>query len=261
MTTKEKIVQYLEFKGLGKRDFYRTTGFSNGFLDSGKHIGSDNLKIIIDNYSDLSLDWLVLDTGEMIKTKNAEISDLLKGSQKESQNIDKTKNAKNVTLLEGKQNTFPYQVNPYLLKTDSKKDTQVIPLYNMEASAGLVQLLDNHNNQKPTDYISIPNLPNCDGALFVTGDSMYPLLKSGDIIAYKQIQDFENDIFWGEMYLISVDVGGEELVTVKYVQKSEKEGYIKLVSQNKNHQDKDVKISKIRALAIVKASIRYNMMT
>lgn len=151
--------------------------------------------------------------------------------------------------------------NAFLLKTDSTKEHQVIPLYNMKASAGLVQLLDNMKNQAPIDFISIPNLPNCDGALFVTGDSMYPLLKSGDIIVYKQIEDIENDIFWGEMYLISVDVGGEELVTIKYVQKSEKEGYIKLVSQNKHHQDKDVKISKIRAMAIIKASIRYNSMS
>ncbi|MBL7868848.1 MAG: S24 family peptidase [Flavobacterium lindanitolerans] len=205
-------------------------------------------------FVNINPDWLLNGKGEMYRNQN-------------------TKYAENVTIENGNgngnengtkpnmQKKLPYQVNPYILRTDSKKENQIIPLYNMEASAGLVQLLDNHSDQKPIDFISIPNLPNCDGALFVTGDSMYPLLKSGDIIAYKQVKDIENDIFWGEMYLISIDVGDEELVTVKYVQKSEKDGHIKLVSQNKNHQDKDVKISKIRALALVKASIRYNMMT
>lgn len=67
MTTKEKIIQYLETKGVSKRDFYKKTGLSNGFLDSGKHIGSDNLRVIVDNYPDLNLEWLVMDKGEMIK--------------------------------------------------------------------------------------------------------------------------------------------------------------------------------------------------
>lgn len=66
MTTKEKMLQYLDTKGISKGDFYKKTGFSNGFLTAGKHIGSDNLKIIIDNYPDLSLEWLVMDKGDMI---------------------------------------------------------------------------------------------------------------------------------------------------------------------------------------------------
>lgn len=66
MTTKEKVLQYLDVKGISKGDFYKKTGFSNGFLTAGKHIGSDNLKIIIDNYPDLSLEWLVMDKGDMI---------------------------------------------------------------------------------------------------------------------------------------------------------------------------------------------------
>ena len=50
---------------------------------------------------------------------------------------------------------------------------------------------------------------------------MYPLLKSGDIVLYKQLNDI-NDIFWGDMYLLSIDIDGEEYVTVKYIQKSER---------------------------------------
>ncbi len=107
------------------------------------------------------------------------------------------------------------------------------------------------------DYIHIPNLPRCDGAIYVVGDSMYPLLKSGDIVLYKQIGDV-NDIFWGDMYLLSIDIDGEEYVTVKYIQKSEKPGCVKLVSQNPHHADKDIEIGRIRALAFVKASIRMN---
>jgi len=149
----------------------------------------------------------------------------------------------------------------FILRTDKRLDKQVIPLYNLEASAGLVDLFQHYNEKIPIDFISIPNLPKCDGAIFITGDSMYPLLKSGDIVMYKQIYNIQEGIFWGEMYLISVQLDDEEYISVKYIQKSDKgEDYIKMVSQNGNHQSKDIHKDRIRALAMIKASVRINAM-
>ena len=88
---------------------------------------------------------------------------------------------------------------------------------------------------------------------------MYPLLKSGDIVLYKQLHDIR-DIFWGDMYLLSVEIDGEEYITVKYVRQSEREGFVRLVSENPLHADKEVEIDRIRAIALVKASIRMNAM-
>jgi phage repressor protein C with HTH and peptisase S24 domain len=137
---------------------------------------------------------------------------------------------------------------------------QQVPLYSLEATAGIAQLFrDNHPTK---EFISIPNLPKCDGALYINGDSMYPLLKSGDIVMYKQINDIANCIFvWGEMYLISFHSDGDDYSTVKYIQKSEEgKDHIKLVSQNHNHQPIDIPRTSIRALALIKASIRINTM-
>lgn len=145
----------------------------------------------------------------------------------------------------------------FLNRTDNTVPLQSVPLYNIEGTAGLVPLFLDSSIRKPVDYIHIPNLPKCDGAIYVVGDSMYPLLKSGDIVLYKQVNDI-SDIFWGDMYLLSIDIDGEEYITVKYIQKSERSGYVRLVSQNTHHAEKDVEISRIRALAFVKASIRMN---
>lgn len=142
-------------------------------------------------------------------------------------------------------------------RTDNSLPLQSVPLYSVEGTAGLVPLFTDREQNKPVNYIHIPNLPKCDGAIYVVGDSMYPLLKSGDIVLYKQLSDL-GDIFWGDMYLLSIDIDGEEYITVKYIQKSEREGFVKLVSQNPHHADKDVELSKIRAIAFVKASIRMN---
>ena len=103
-------------------------------------------------------------------------------------------------------------------RTDTTIPNQSVPLYDMEAAAGLVPLFNDQSSVKPVDYIHIPNLPKCDGAIYIVGDSMYPLLKSGDIVLYKQMNDF-GSIFWGDMYLLSIDIEGEEYITVKYIKK------------------------------------------
>ena len=161
----------------------------------------------------------------------------------------------------GKGNMFNAEpdLTAYRLRTDNSLPLQSVPLYSIEGTAGLVPLFTDQAQAKPVNFIHIPNLPKCDGAVYVAGDSMYPLLKSGDIVLYKQLHDIR-DIFWGDMYLLSVEIDGEEYITVKYVRQSEREGFVRLVSENPLHADKEVEIDRIRAIALVKASIRMNAM-
>ena len=158
---------------------------------------------------------------------------------------------------EGKMFNSEPDLTPFNLRTDRSLPLQSVPLYSIEGTAGLVPLFEQQKEVEPINYINIPNLPKCDGAIYVVGDSMYPLLKSGDIILYKQLNDVR-DVFWGDMYLLSIDMEGEEYITVKYVQKSEHEGYIRLVSQNQHHADKEIEMNRIRAIALIKASIRMH---
>lgn len=141
---------------------------------------------------------------------------------------------------------------------DLKKiEKQIIPVYDLEASAGLVSLFKNPSNFAPVDYLMIPNLGKVDGGIFAFGDSMYPLIKSGDIPIYRQLNDIKYSTIWGETYILSFDLEGEEYIVIKYVQKSELAGHIKLVSQNQHHQPMDISIERINAFAQVKASVRY----
>lgn len=140
-----------------------------------------------------------------------------------------------------------------------EEDGNVI-LYDVEAAANLKHLFDN-KDENILGMIHIPNIPKCDGAVYVKGDSMYPLLKSGDIVAYKEIPLDMQHIFFGEMYLVSIDMDGDEYLTVKYVNHSDKgDDWIKLVSYNQYHQPKDFPLSSVKAMAIIKLSIRMNTM-
>lgn len=173
---------------------------------------------------------------------------------------------KSMDWLTGRDSIKEDSINESLKVYNAKKtkdaivEIQEVPFYDLEATAGLQELFDSGKPHKVLDTIKIPNLPRCDGAISVTGDSMYPLLKSGDIILYKETS--VDNIFYGEMYLVSVKQGDwEEYITVKFVQKSEKgDDFVKLVSQNQHHQPKDIKIGHISAIAMIKASIRYNTM-
>ena len=114
-------------------------------------------------------------------------------------------------LETGKGNMFNAEpdLTAYMHRTDNSLPLQSVPLYSIEGTAGLVPLFTDQAQSKPVNFIHIPNLPKCDGAIYIVGDSMYPLLKSGDIVLYKQLRDI-NDIFWGDMYLLSIDIDGEE---------------------------------------------------
>ncbi len=81
MTTKERIRHFLKEKNISERRFYKETSFSNGFLTSGKHIGTDKAEIIIEKYTDLSLYWLITGKGEMLKTEQNEPSSSVQNSK------------------------------------------------------------------------------------------------------------------------------------------------------------------------------------
>lgn len=241
----DRILQLIEFKGINKSRFYKETGLSNGFLDKVKDIGASKIEDILNTYDDINPEWLLTGKGYMIKPLHEPFE--IKEASKESSDDYKK-------IFSGQTKS------EYLLRTDIRRQEQLVPLFNLEAAAGLVQLFQN-DQTTPIDYISIPNLPKCDGAIYVVGDSMYPLLKSGDIVMYKQVQDITNSIFWGEMYILHIDIDGDAFTTVKYVHKSDVgPDYIKLVSQNQYHSPKDINIRHVKAAALVKASIRINSM-
>lgn len=74
MGAKANMLIYLEKNKLKKSDFYLKTGLSNGFLDKNENISSQNLEIIISEYSDLSLEWLVTGRGQMLKESSSKKS-------------------------------------------------------------------------------------------------------------------------------------------------------------------------------------------
>lgn len=227
MEANERILQFIGYKNISVNAFEKSIGKSTNYVRNSKSFTSNVLASIMETYPELSIEWLITGNGEMLKASNSE-------DNQEMRILHRPKSIEKVV------------------------DEQFVTLYDVDAAANLKTLFDN-KDQHVLGKIKIPNMPKCDGAVYVKGDSMYPLLKSGDIIIYKEIKDFQNVIF-GEMYLVSMDIEGDEYLAVKYVNKSDYDGCIKLVSYNTYHQPKDVNKRDIRAMALVKVSIRMNTM-
>ena len=62
-------------------------------------------------------------------------------------------------------NADPAVVKAFSLKTDNSLPMQSVPLYSIEGTAGLVPLFADRMSVEPVNFIHIPNLPKCDGAI------------------------------------------------------------------------------------------------
>lgn len=69
---RDRIVKYLDFKGISKYKFYQDTGLSNGFLDKSGGISVNSYEKICSAYPDLDVEWLRTGRGGMLKTHQPE---------------------------------------------------------------------------------------------------------------------------------------------------------------------------------------------
>lgn len=225
MSIKQRIVDYCRKNGISIRQFEIQCNMSNGYVSSMRNgMGARKLENVLKAFPDLNRDWLLYGEGEMLR---------------KPQNVRAD--------------------HTFQLRTDRSINDQDIPLYEISATAGLVNIF-NDVQLIPVDYLRVPNLPPVDGAVYVRGDSMFPLLKSGDIIIFKKMELSPNGILWGQIYLLSYTIGGDTFTVVKYVKKSSKEGYIQLVSENSFYDPAEIPIESITAVALVKASITFHTM-
>jgi phage repressor protein C with HTH and peptisase S24 domain len=241
----DRVFQYIDFNGINKSELERKTGISNGYLakqlQRKADIGESILINILEYCPDINPEWLLLGRGEMLK-QNVEYS------QEEGNDLKHTYNNSQITKMHK-----PTKYMEKILKS------QEITLYDIRAAANLKTLFI-EKNQNILGKIRLPNISKCDGAMHIIGDSMEPYLKAGDIICYKEIYDTKN-IIWGEMYLVAMDVEGDEYLTVKYITPSDKgEDWVCLKSHNSLYSPQDFELRNINAIAIIKASIKIHTM-
>lgn len=137
------------------------------------------------------------------------------------------------------------------------READRIPLFDLKGISKLEQLFHPAGGIVPEGYISIPNMPRCDGAVYYVGDMMYPILRSGDMVLYSRLAD-TSEIFWGDMYLLAVETSGGEYISVCRLDKSENHGKAIMHGADPGRSSTEIDIARIKAIAFVKATIRMN---
>jgi len=220
MTSKEKLRKFVEFKGITAKSFCEKTNLSNGFLTNNGSIGSDKIHNILKVYPEISLKWLISGKGKMIETVRDELNTRTDARRKKMQEY----NDKNIG----------------------------IPLIPLEAMAGFgtgsMQVMD-----YDTKTYIIPEFDelNVDFMIRVKGSSMYPKYNSGDIVGCKKLP-LDTFFQWNKVYVLDTSQGA----MIKRIHKSDKEGFLLLVSDNEKYRPFDIPIDDVYSLSIVMGVIR-----
>ncbi|NQU52056.1 MAG: hypothetical protein HQ522_05910, partial [Bacteroidetes bacterium] len=139
-------------------------------------------------------------------------------------------------------------------KEPSAPSKDVIRYYDMDVSAGPVEMFDYGNNPVYKELI-IPGFEDCDIALNVWGDSMEPALNSGEIVLCKEWK--ESFIEYGYMYLI---ITRENHRMIKYIQPGSVADTISCESRNSFYKPFEVNKTDILKLFVIKGHIERSAM-
>lgn len=211
MDIKDRFLLFIKYKKLSKREFQKTIGVSNSYIQNiTTGIGANVLRRITEIYPELNTTWLLTGEGEMLSPR------------KEYDNATDIAPA---------------------------PCSQPVKLYDITASAGFFELY-NDDNQRPIDTISVPSSVQADGAIYARGNSMQPVISSGDIIAFKVIND-PMYIAWGSIYIIDYSINGDHYTTVKILQPGSTTGTIKLVSTNNDYPPREIPSDNIHLARVV----------
>ena len=166
--TKERLSDYLAYKGISKSEFGRTIGVSAAYISSmRKSIQPDKLRRIIESYPDLNTSWLLTGEGSM----------LVENSPSEL-------------------NQTPSEVE----KTSSEEKTMRIPLLPISAQGGSLNDFVTSVDVTECEMIISP-IKGADYAITVSGESMSPEYPSGSQVLIKKINE-RAFIDWGRVYVL-----------------------------------------------------------
>ena len=110
------------------------------------------------------------------------------------------------------------------------------PFYDVDFALGFSEMYNDSPNV-PMKYISVPGYEKTDFWCRTSGDSMKPLISNGDIIALKQILDWNVFLPMNEVYAIMTT---NDLRTVKIIRKGSDDAHFTLHAYNEEFEDQEI---------------------
>ena len=103
LTVKERILQYIEFKGFTRNSFAEKIFLSNSFFSNQSKVGTDVLLKIFREFPELNFDWVITGRGKMLMANNAKCAECEQWKEKYYKESEEHKEAiKELRALEKK---------------------------------------------------------------------------------------------------------------------------------------------------------------
>ncbi len=228
---KQRILKYVEFKGLTKGIFFSSlevspSNFRSKSLES--EVGGDVIAKISSLYSDINIEWLLTGSGEMLKAEESPAIKELNPTAKPA--------------------TTAVRIEPTLAKD------KPIPLVKQQAVAGFGNIDFAIGDADVKDYYVVPKFKErkIDFMIEVSGSSMYPKYNSGDVVACKVLKE-SRALQWNKVHVIATT---EQGILVKRIKKSKEADCLLMVSDNQDYDPFDLPKNEITGIALVVGVIR-----
>ena len=169
---KQRMLQYIEYSGITKQLFCEKTGISYANI-KGKSLESEfggaQIAEILSVFSEISSDWLLTGTGEMLRYPTQE------DAQGASQKMAPAKNREGIPLI-------PVSA----IAGFGTGDTQVL--------------------EYECERFVIPVFKEAEFLISIQGSSMYPKYSSGDIVACRKLP-LDTFFQWHKVYVLDTEQG------------------------------------------------------
>lgn len=218
---KQRILEYINYLGLSKYEFYKKTNITRGILDQGHGITEANITKFLAFFDEVNISWLIMGSGEMLNDKTGPTSIMAK-------KYHPRQNIKNIPRIAFSIPIVPIErLNDYLSATENENKERVPFDYNVETLFSDVDF-----------YTRVRDL------------SFYPLYNCGDLIACRwvHLSDF---IQWNKIYLLATGQGA----LLKRVLKGRNDRYFTMQSDNPDFKSFEIAKVNIKAMAIIRGRI------
>lgn len=236
---KKNILQFIDYKGIKKSEFYRLTGITRGVLDHETGLTEDNLTKFIATYPEVNLEWVITGQGSMIRKAVTYPSD----------------DSVNFVMDE----PVNYLRTPSIITVDSHNEDNIV-LVPQTMKAGYLQ---GYNDKKFISKLPTYRMPGLSNGVFrmfpVEGNSMYPTLTNNSFVVGEFIENWITGIKDNRLYVIISNQVEDGLVK-RCINRIEKYNNLICKSDNRrNYPNVNVEPQSIKEIWEVKLHLNFDL--
>ncbi|WP_315154853.1 S24 family peptidase [Capnocytophaga leadbetteri] len=240
-----RVIHYIDNKGINNSSFEKMCGLSNGYLGTqlkrNADLGEGVLNKILDNCLDVSPEWLLTGRGEMLKSEGAT-------------EVIKTPPVEIIAPIKVEGRSLMPKV---IVLKDEDVEEERIPLVPVMAQAGYLQGYDDPQYIKELPMYNLPGMRNGTFRIFqVEGLSMYPTLQSGSYVVGQFVEDWEH-ISDNRIYVV---VSTEGVIVKRVLNRIEKYGSLYCKSDNRVFPHINVRLKDIKEIWECKMHLSFDFL-